>query len=85
MAHYWKFQDYETLKGGCVRSKNKFKTQKKSKLRWLATDRNLNCYTLGVLSLMIKIERELTVKCFNGYSIHTSAQSMYSYGEKYDM
>ena len=42
----------EILKGGCVLSKNKFKTQKNNKLRWLATDMNLNCYTLGVLSLM---------------------------------
>ena len=40
------------MKGGCIPSKNKFKTQK-NKLRWLATDTNLNCYTLGVLSLMI--------------------------------
>ena len=44
--------NYETLKGGCVRSKNKFKTHKKknNKLRWLATD--IKCYALGVLSLM---------------------------------
>ena len=26
---------------------------KNNELRWLATDINLNCYTLGVLSLMI--------------------------------
>ena len=26
--------------------------KKNNKLRWLATDINLNCYTLGVLSLM---------------------------------
>ena len=44
--------NYETLNGGCVQSKNKLETQKKTKLRWLATDLNLNCYTLGVLSLM---------------------------------
>ena len=48
-----KFQNYEILKGGCVRSKNKFKTQK-NKLRLLATDINLNCYKLGVLSLMVR-------------------------------
>ena len=29
--------------------------QKNNKLRWLATDINLNCYTLGVLSLMIEV------------------------------
>ena len=27
--------------------------EKNNKLRWLATDINLNCYTLGVLSLMV--------------------------------
>ena len=36
-----------------MRSKNKFKTRKNNKLRWLATDINSNYYTLGVLSLMI--------------------------------
>ena len=27
--------------------------KKNNKLRWLATDINLNCHTLGVLSLMV--------------------------------
>ena len=27
--------------------------KKNNELRWLATDMNLNCYTLGVLSLMV--------------------------------
>ena len=35
---------------------------KNNKLRWLATDINLNCYTLGVLSLMIELEILLRVK-----------------------
>ena len=51
VAHYSKFENYETVKGGCVPSKNKFK-EKNNKLRWLATDINFNCYTLGVLLLM---------------------------------
>ena len=33
-----KFQNYETVKGGCIPSKDKFKIQKKNKLRWLASD-----------------------------------------------
>ena len=49
-----KFQNYETLKGGCVRSKKSSRHKKSNKLRWLATDMNLNCYTLGVLSLMVQ-------------------------------
>ena len=47
----WLCTKYETLKGGCVRSKNKFKTQKNNKLRWLATNINFNSYTLDVLTL----------------------------------
>ena len=33
-----KFQNYETVKGGCIPSKRKFKTQKNNKLRGLASD-----------------------------------------------
>ena len=34
-----KFQNYETVKGDCIPSKTKFKTQKKNnKLRWIASD-----------------------------------------------
>ena len=33
--------------------KKEFKDIKNNKLRWLATDINLNCYKLGVLSLML--------------------------------
>ena len=40
VAHYRKFQNYETVKGGCIPSKNKFKTQKYIKLMWLASDIN---------------------------------------------
>ena len=35
-----KFENYETVKGGCIPIKNKFKTQKFNKLRWLASDIN---------------------------------------------
>ena len=35
-----KFQNYETVKGGCIPSKIKFKTQRSSNLRWLAFDLN---------------------------------------------
>ena len=35
-----KFQNYETVKGGCMPSENKFRTQKNNKLRWLASDIN---------------------------------------------
>ena len=43
----------KVMKSKILRSKNKFKAQKNNKLRWLATDINLNCYTLGVLSPML--------------------------------
>ena len=33
-----KFLNYETVKGGCIPSKNKFITQKYNKLRWLTSD-----------------------------------------------
>ena len=35
-----KFQSYETVKGGCIPSKNKFETQKNIELRWLPSDIN---------------------------------------------
>ena len=35
-----KFQNNEAVKGGCIPSKNKLKTQKNTKLRWLASDIN---------------------------------------------
>ena len=35
--------------------------KKSNKLRWLATDINLNCYTQGVLSLMVKVVDKLRV------------------------
>ena len=35
-----KFQNYETVKGGCIASKNKFKIQINIKLRWLPSDVN---------------------------------------------
>ena len=34
--------------------KTSSRQKKNNKLRWLATDVNFNCYTLGVLSLMVK-------------------------------
>ena len=33
--------------------KTSSRQKKNNKLRWLATDINLNCYTLGVLSLIV--------------------------------
>ena len=42
-----KFQNYETVKGGRIPSKNKFKTQKNSKLRWLASDINFKLLRTG--------------------------------------
>ena len=33
--------------------KSSSRHEKNNKLRWLATDINLNCYALGVLSLML--------------------------------
>ena len=48
-----KFQSYETVKGGCIPSKNKFETQKYNKLRWLTFDLNFKLL-LGVLALMLK-------------------------------
>ena len=42
-----KFKSYETVKGGCIPSKNKFKTQKNNKLRWLNSDINLKLLHTG--------------------------------------
>ena len=36
-----KFQNYETVKGGCILRKNKLRTQEDNRLRWLASDVNL--------------------------------------------
>ena len=33
----YNFQNYETVKGGCIPSKYEFKTQKYNKIRWLAS------------------------------------------------
>ena len=35
-----KFQNYETVKGGCIPSKHKLKTRINNKLRWLSSDIN---------------------------------------------
>ena len=35
-----KFQNYDTVKVGCIPSRNEFKTQKNNELRWLASDIN---------------------------------------------
>ena len=49
-----KFQNYETVKDGCIPNKNKFKTQKANKLRWLAADIKFQTATrLDVLALMV--------------------------------
>ena len=49
-----KIQNYVTVRGGCIPSKDKFKTQKNNKLRWLATGINFKLlHTVGVLSLML--------------------------------
>ena len=42
-----KFQRYETVKGGCIPSKNKFEPQKNNKLRWLASDINFKLLDTG--------------------------------------
>ena len=48
VAFYRKFQDHETVRGGCIPSKNKFKTQEKNtKLRWLASDVNFKLQHTG--------------------------------------
>ena len=41
------FQNYETVNGGYIPSKNKFKTQKHNKIRWLASDINLKLLHTG--------------------------------------
>ena len=40
-------QNYETVKGGCIPSKNNFKTQKHNKVRWLASDINFKLIHTG--------------------------------------
>ena len=42
-----KFQNDETVKGGCIPSKNKFKTQKYNRLRWLVSDINFKLLHTG--------------------------------------
>ena len=42
-----KIQNYETVKGGCIPSKNKLKTQKFNKSRWLASDINFKLLHTG--------------------------------------
>ena len=42
-----KFQNYETVKGGCILSKTKFETPKENELRWLASDTNLKLLHTG--------------------------------------
>ena len=39
--------NYEIVKGGCIPSKYKFKTQKYNKLRWLASDLNFKLLHTG--------------------------------------
>ena len=41
------FLNYETVKGGCIPSKNMFKTQKSNKLTWLASDINFKLLHTG--------------------------------------
>ena len=42
-----KFQNYETVKGGCIPSKDKFKAQRNYKSRWLASDINFKLLHTG--------------------------------------
>ena len=42
-----KFQNYETVKGACIPSKNNFKTQKHIKLTWLVSDMNFKLLHIG--------------------------------------
>ena len=62
VVHYRKFQNYETVRGSCIPSKNDFKTQKKIKLRWLASDINSKLLdTAGFLSLMYREVRKFEI------------------------
>ena len=51
LPHWWltteRFQNNETVKGGYVPSKNKFKNTKNNKLRWLAADINFKLLHSG--------------------------------------
>ena len=47
VAHYRKNSNYETVKGGCITSKYKFKTQMYNKVRWLASDLNFTLLHTG--------------------------------------
>ena len=47
VTQYRKVYNYETVTGGCVPSKIKFKTQKSRKLRWLASDMNFKLLHIG--------------------------------------
>ena len=58
-----KFQNYETVKGGCITSKNKSKTQKFNRLRWLASDINFKLLHIGCpnaqgSSIRLRLEEE---------------------------
>ena len=54
VAHYRKFQNYETVRGMAVYQIKISSKHKSTKLKWLASDKISNCYILGVLSLLIK-------------------------------
>ena len=63
-----KFQSHETVKVGCIPSKNKFITQENVKLKWLASDINpkllhtgcpithdkTHCFALGFLARTVQ-------------------------------
>ena len=60
MAHYRKFQNYETKTGGCIPSKNNIKTQK-TKSRWLASNITFKLLHTGCLIAHVKITAKV---CF---------------------
>ena len=42
-----KFRNYETVRGGCIPIKNRFKTQEYNQLRWLASNMNFKLLHTG--------------------------------------
>ena len=47
VADYQKFQNYETVQGGSIPCKKKFKTKINTKLRWLTPDVNFKLLQTG--------------------------------------
>ena len=78
-----KFQNYETVKGGCIPSKNKSKTQMKNKLRWLASVINFKlphsgCPVAPACTLHKNLETGMPLFCVSSTSVSCGSLKAFS-------